>query len=369
MPRHLPTVLALLLSALAAACGGSGGGGGGVPAPVVGPATFTGTYFAVLYSGGHSPAAEGLATTGILVADGAGGAAHSETSNLTGVVSGPTTTPYTYTVAADGTLELFAGPTLFARGGISADGERAVLGSIASGAFAGILVLHRRQGVHDDTSLTGIYHLVTHALDPTFGDSGATTGSAAFDGGGNVAGGAATSNTMGSLVAGPFGSGIYSVIADGTSAYAPASMDLEGGVSGDGAVGLWGGGLVAGQLVATVIAVRETSAAGPGTFQGRYWVVSFERDPAGGDFRSFTGTATSDGSGGLTLVGTSNTEGVIAAEPPGATTYTVTPTGRLTVDAGGSVLAGGVTADGRFAALGGGTTLGSPPTLVVLARK
>jgi hypothetical protein len=64
-----------------------------------------------------------------------------------------------------------------------------------------------------------------------------------------------------------------------------------------------------------------------------------------------------------------NTEGVITSEPPQTTTYTVAANGKFTVDAGGNVLQGGISQDGRYAVLGGGTVAGSEPTLVLLVRK
>jgi hypothetical protein len=323
----------------------------------------------VLYSGNHVPAPQTVATTGILIADGAGGAVHSFVSNMLGTLSGPTTAPYTYTVASDGTLELFTGPNLVGRGGISADGECAVIGSVRAGAFAGILVLQRRAGVHDDTRLTGFYHLVVAAAFPTTGSSSSGVATVGFDGGGNAIGGPATSNTMGSITSGTFGDSTYSVIADGSSVLELPGAALEGGVAVDGALALWAGSTDASAPTSITFAVREATSAGLGTFQGAYWIVVFERDPIGAEFRSLTGTATSSGTGSVSFVGTSNTEGTIAAEPASATTYTVTPNGRLTVAAGGSNFAGGVTGDGRFAVLGGGTTGGSWPSLVVFCRK
>jgi hypothetical protein len=140
-------------------------------------------------------------------------------------------------------------------------------------------------------------------------------------------------------------------------------------VVGGGAAAVWGGSTTSGADPAVAAAVKAATSASVATLQGAYWIVLLERDPTSGEFRSLHGTATANGAGSLTLFSTSNTEGTIAVEPPQPTTYTVAADGTLTVDAGGNGLRGGVSQDGSFAVVGGGTAIGSSPTIVLLCRK
>lgn len=356
----------LALTALGA-CGGSGGGGSPVVV-AIGDGTFNGDYFAVFKLGGHMPGPRARGTTGILLADGAGAAVHSQVVNDGATVSAPTTTDYSYDVAADGTLALTVAGTEFLRGGIATDGHCALVGTVLPGAFPGILVLLRRQGFYDDASLSGAYHFVEFLFGALGGRSAAGTGSAVFDGtgGGTVT---VTFNSMGGIspvLSGPL---TYSVIADGTSSTTIGSADREGGVAAGGRAAVWGGSTTSGEAPVMSVVVKEATSAGLATLQGAYWMVLLERNPGSDDFRSLSGTATSNGAGSLTLLATSNTEGVIAAEPLQTTTYTVTANGKLTVDAGGSVLVGGVSQDGSFAVVGGGTAAGTNPMIVLLCRK
>jgi hypothetical protein len=369
----LGTARPLALAALTAlaACGGSGGGGGAPVVVVVGNEDFVGTYFAVLKAGREAGGPDARGATGTLTADGAGNASHTQTINDSGVVTGPTTTLYDFAVAADGSLELSLAGTVFARGGIPAHGDVALLASAAPGAFPGLIVLARRRGLHDETSLAGTYHFVELLFGSLGGASVAFTGTTTFDGLGGAST-TSTGNSMGLVASGITGSATYTVIGDGTSTYTPAALGpptQEGGVVAGGAVALWGGSTNDGQSPVVTVVIRESTGAGLATLEGAYWLVLLERDAGTGEFRSLHGTATADGAGALTLLATSNVEGVLAPEPLQTTTYTVSPIGRLTVDAGGSALVGGVSQDGSFAALGGGTAPGSNPTLAILARK
>ena len=358
-----------LLGAVAAlsACGGSGGGN--PPAgTILTVADYDGTYFIVFKTSGTTGTPEVLATTGTLTTDGAGNAAHSHTINHEGTVSGPSTTDYEYSVAADGALDLRIGTTLFARGGLSSDGRCALLGNMVPGTLPGVLVQLRREGLHGLSSLSGAYHYVELTYSPLGTASITFSGSVTFDGAG-AGTASAMANAMGTI-SGPLGGPIsYTVIGDGTSTFTLGSGVLEGGVADGGAVAIWGGATNGPESPGIAVAIKAASAAGLATLQGSYWIVGLARDPVSDDFRSFHGTAVADGIGNVTLLSTSNTEGVIATEPPQPTTYTVAPNGKLTVAAGGDALVGGVSADGRFAVVGGGTTPGSEPTICVLCRK
>jgi hypothetical protein len=337
---------------------------------VLGDDAFQGDYFAVLKAGGHAAAAtQARGTTGILVADGAGVAVHSQTINDSGVVSGPTTTPYGFDVAADGTLELSIGSTVFGRGGLSTDGRCALLCSVSPGAFPGIIVLHRREGQYANASLSGAYRFVAFSFFTVTASSSSVTASVLFDGVGGMTG-SATVNSMGTVLAGSLPASTYSVIADGTSVLAlGVTSVVEGGVVDGGSAAIWGGSTTGTSSPAMFVAVKEAASTTVATLQGAYWAVAIERDPVSDEFRSLHGTATADGAGGLTLLATVNTEGVLAPEPLQSTVYAVTASGQLTIDPAGSALVGGVTQDGSFAAVAGGTTPGSNPILLILRRK
>jgi hypothetical protein len=361
--------LALAALAALAACGGSGGGGGGPVVVGVSDATFHSTYFAVLAAGGTTSGLHALTSRGTLSANGAGIASHTSTGNDTGTITGPDTLVSTYDVAADGTLELTALSVPFARGGISADGRFALLGSVAPGAVPGFLALARRDGFYDLASLSGAYHLVMFSTDDRTEDSTGVTGLLTFDGAGSAAG-TITANFMGTVGApGPFSFG-YTVAGDGASTltFGPAPF-FEGGVAAGGLVGIWSGGLEAGSTPIMVAAVKAATSAGLATLQGSYWIVLLERDQGSREFRSIHGSAVANGAGSVTLFSTSNSEGVFVTEAPQTTTYTVAADGTLTVDAGGSGLRGGISQDGSFAVLGGGTLAGSNPTICLLCRK
>jgi hypothetical protein len=372
MPSRSFRGLGLFVLALLTACGGSGDGGGGgdvvPPIGVIDDSVFQGDYFTALTAGGHGLGAEGRGGTGVMVADGAGVVVHSQTINDSGVVFGPGTSPYGFDVAADGSLELSIAATVFARGGISADGRCALLGTVAPGLSPGFLVLHRREGQFANASLSGDYRLVSFQFAPVTGASLAFTGLVTFDGGG-VMTGSATLNSMGALLVGPLPASAYSVVADGTSVLTLGAADVEGGVLSGGAVAVWAGSTTATENPAIHVAVKAGATAGLSTLQGEYWAVAIRRDPVTDDFTSLTGTVTSDGVGGVTLLATANTEGVITVDPPQPTTYLLSATGQLTIDPAGSVLVGGVTQDGSFAAVAGGTSPGSDPILLILCRK
>lgn len=376
MLRRSVPLLATVGLVLLGACGGSGGGNGGQPVPVVlGNNAFAGTYFALLLTGGLTSSGPAMrATTGTLTADGAGHASHTQVANDSGDVSAPSTFLYDFAVAPDGTLALSSGALVFARGGIAADGRMALLSSTFPGGFPGVFVLLRREGFHEITSLSGDYRVAEYVFAPLSGDSAALVGDGTFDGAG-VATLTVGANAMGTVLAGRSFPIEYSVIGDGTSSVVfdvsglAGPPVIEGGVGAGGDVAVWAGSTTDMQSPNLLVALRAPASAGPGTLQGAYWAVLLERDPGSDEFRSLYGTVTADGVGGITLAATSNTEGVLAVEPPQSTTYSVSPGGKLSVDAGGNLLAGGITGDGRYAALGGGLAAGSNPTIVLLCRK
>jgi hypothetical protein len=369
MPRSVARFTVVALSVLAA-CGGSGGGGGTQPLVVaLDDATFQGTYFAVLKAGRNTGGAEGVTSTGTFSTGGAGIASQTQVSNRNGVLSGPTTTPYEYDVAVDGSLELRVIGMAVARGGVAADGACALVASIAPGAFPGVWAFVRRSGFHTPASLSGNYSFVLMQTASLGGSTATLTGTADFDGAGGVDL-TAQPNFMGTIRPSFTLPLTYTVLGDGTSVFDPGGLQVEGGVSADGVLAVWAGGTDAFDPVpAVAVALRAATSAGPATFRGEYWIVSLARDPASGEFRSLHGTASANGAGSVTLASVANTEGVITSEPPQTTTYTVAANGKFTVDAGGNVLQGGISQDGRYAVLGGGTVAGSEPTILLLLRK
>jgi hypothetical protein len=144
---------------------------------------------------------------------------------------------------------------------------------------------------------------------------------------------------------------------------------VEGGVVNGSSAAIWGGSTTDTTAPSVLVAVKHAASSTVATLQGAYWIVSIQRDPITDEFVSFHGTATADGAGGISLLVTTNTEGVLAAQPLQSTAYAVTASGQLTIDPANSALVGGVSQDGSFAAVAGGTTLGSNPILVILRRK
>jgi hypothetical protein len=369
MLTHVSRALAVSALAALTSCGGSGGGGGGPPVVVLlDNATLNGPYFMV-YMAGESGPPDAEGATGLGTSDGEGGVPVSQTTNDMGTVTGPTGISYEYSVAGDGELAMGVGVIEVARGGVSADGECALVASSAFGPKPAVMALLRRGGTYSDASLSGAYHFVGFAVSVGGGESVGFTGPVTADGAGTLSGAAVGVNLMGTVGTAAV-SGTYAIAADGTAQFTTSVPEtFAGGVIKGGAVAVFGGSVTAGDAPGLLVFVRAAVSASDATFQGAYWAVTLSRDAVTGEFRSQTGTVTSDGAGNLTLEAVSNTEGTFVVEPPQPATYGVAADGTLTVGGGGHTMVGAITEDGSFAVAGGGTSPGSDPILVLLCRK
>ena len=356
---------ALLALTVLAACGGSGGG----PTVVgLGNATLSGPYFAIFVSGENGPPPRAEGTTGSGTSDGAGHVPLSLTTNQMGVVTGPLSVPFEYTVLGDGTLAIGVPVAEVARGGVSADGACGLVGANAGGTTPAVMALLRRAGSYSNASLTGAYRLVAFGTS-TSGSTVGITGPVTADGAGSVSGAAVTANLMGAVGSFPF-TATYAVLPDGTAQIDTSTPEtFAGGVVKGGAVAVFGGAVSGDDGPGMLVLVRGASGASNATFRGAYWVVTIARDAVTGDFRSQWGTVTTDGAGNLTLTAVANLEGTFSTVPPQAATYSVAANGTLTVIGGGNTMVGAVTQDGSFAVAGGGTNAGSDPILVLLCKK
>jgi hypothetical protein len=311
-----------------------------------------GTYFAFQFSGAASPVV-GFASTGTLTADGMGNASRTYVANSLGTVSGPTSQSYTYVVEPNGSLALDAGLLVTLRGGVTADGECALLGAAANGLNPTVVPLFRRSGALSAASLSGAYHIAIFTAVPSTGDSETFAGPVTFDGVGGASFSSIHHNLMG-LLSTSTGSFAYTVAGDGTSVATFGAGQYTGGVVSGGALGIWGGSVSSGQRPALIAVVRAGASATLATFQGDYWWLNLRRRPDSSEiYSSIAGTLTADGAGGLTAMGLGNLEGSIVSTPLLTESYTVEAGGKLTLTLGGLTV-GGITDDGRFAISSGG---------------
>jgi hypothetical protein len=353
------TVLAVALTA----CGGSGGGEGGGD---LSNADLVGTYFAFQFSGTDDTTINGFTATGTFTADGMGDASRTYVANDMGTVSGPISQPFTYDVAADGALVLSPGLLVSARGGLSADGEVALLGMTAPNFNPGVMALFRRSGILDTASLTGAYHMAFLRVSPATGDTVTFTGPVAFDGSGGVSFTDIAVNGMGAQTTST-STFTYTVAGDGASTATIGAAVFPGGVVSGGDLAIWGGSTTAAQSPGLLVVARAATSASLATFQGDYWIVRLARNPVLGGYASSVGSATADGAGGLSLELTTNDEGTVISGA-GTTTYTVAGDGALTIGFS-QPLPGGITEDGRFAVLGGASGTAASPSICLLVRK
>lgn len=151
--RLLPVAVAIALLCCLAACGG-GSSSSGPTTPSYANADFVGTYQLVCL-GGSRASADTSATYGFITADGMGELAGMVGENLNGTASPLSATGnIPYLVQPDGTLL-----TDNLAGYLACDGDCAVLATTEDGQDPMICLLIRREGIYDDSLLSGNYHL------------------------------------------------------------------------------------------------------------------------------------------------------------------------------------------------------------------
>lgn len=373
--RTLPFVALIIVigSALVVTTGGCGGGGAVVPGGetvIAGPsdADFVGGYFWQLWTG--SPAANNASQWGIVTADGAGSInAGLIEQNAVGALAGPFGIgPLPYTVDASGRLEIDMGGSTLA-GGITEDGAIAAVTQITPGNNPTVAILPRGQGVYNDASLNGEYHLCSFWWNGG-GELARWGGTVTFDGVGGGFNYSAGLNNNGFITppGPPMGWGAYSVGPAGRVTWNHPIAWVSGGIGLGGDLIVFSGSTQATDLQILTILIRKGAGLNNATLSGSYNLVLLGAGNAPPPrYTTSMGTVEADGAGQM-VVGptTSNTDGAIAENAGGAMIpYAVGPDGTLT--ASGNLL-GGVSPDGRCAVFSGGNTGGSSPQIWFLYR-
>jgi hypothetical protein len=253
-------------------------------------------------------------------------------------------------------------------GSLAAGGNVFVAGSVRSGDLPEIFAMTRRGSGASDDDLSGEYHAVVFRFD---GSGVSTVGTASFDGAGSgsLLPGALT-NTDGAIGAALAPAPMtYSVALDGEVDFAfTFGAAFEGGLDPSGTIALTAGSTAAGEDPQVFFLLKDATSASDATFSGDYRIVVLSYDVSEDDFLSFTGTLAADGAGNATMQGTVNRDGVLSTLSSEAFTYSVAPDGTVSLFNPAGTLSGGIDQTGTFVVLGGMTTVGGDPTLMVLVR-
>jgi hypothetical protein len=328
-------------------------------------AQLQGTYSAVHYEGDSS----GLY---ILTFDGAGNFSGTDMLNNAGTVSSAAVSG-TYTVAADGTLNISPTDGSTITGSLTADGNTLVTAQESEDFDSEILVGFKEgQTNFSNASLTGIYTAVRYAYG-SMGDSGGLW-TVTFDGAGNFSG-TDTLNNAG-MVSSAAVSGTYTVAADGTLTIDPTGgATIIGSLSADGTT-MVSNQAAAGSSPQALVGIRQGQTNFSNTnLMGTYTAVRYDsaitNDGSSTGDRSSFWNVTFDGAGNFSGTDTFN----IAATDYSATvsgTYTVAADGTLTITEtlGGDPnlvavpFVGGLSADGHTL-VASQTTSERPPSILV----
>ncbi len=366
-------LLALILGAglvAATACGGGGGGTGGLV--VADP--FNGEYHFVQYTGKAGPPYAAMGAWGDFTSDGTGTVtAGTSWSIENGVLDGPTpgsTVPYT--MLPGRRIEWLVSGFPLVEGGVSANGEHAILGSVLTTMDPTIVLLTKPPTGMGLGSLVGNYHYAQLITSPTGTTDATYWGLANFDGAGSVDL-VLYGNIDGSLIGPAATTESYLVAPDGTVGLSLGTQRFGGVLRQDGQVAWLGGSVTGGGVTTIGVLIKYSSGATLGTFSGDYHIagMSVSDDVAPPiNWQSLTGTIDSSGTGQfrMTSLTTLSDNGTVntASSPGTPTPYTVAPNGGMTIP--GANLVGAVASDGSVAAVVGGTAAGSPHILWVMIR-
>ncbi len=354
------------LLALAPACGGGGGGGGGVVLDA-----FNGTYHWSQLFGDAGPPLRGTGLWGNATSDGSGmltGGTSWTISN--GVLQVPKSlTPTVYTLPGAGRLHFLAGGVPFAEGGVSGNGQQAILGAVNLGGDPSIALFTRYASGLGNGALNGTYHFAQFLTAPTGTGDAVTWGTATFDGVGGL-NFSLFANSNGTVFGPTVVASSYSVTPNGTLTFSINTEAYTGGVRQDGMVAFFSGGTGTGDGASTGLLIKASTAATNATFSGLYHYVGMFADHTAApaiNWRSYTGTMNVDGLGGLgfTTATELRDDGTVVSPLSIPGTYSVLPNGTMTVF--GNVV-GAVAPDGSVAAFIGGTTNLSDLLIYVMIR-
>jgi hypothetical protein len=368
-------ILLLALVLPIGACGG--GGGGGDTGAGLDNSTFNGTYivaqFAKLRSFAVPVDEEAKSTFGTVVADGMGMATPTFGENDNAFVTAPMLdAAVAYTVAADGSLTL---PSSI--GGITADGSAALFMESSAGTTPSVGVAFRPSGAYTNATFTGDYHLARilgAALTHSSVFSTTAQGAVVSDGIGGVIFPNVMTNNAGLVAAAAGGPSVYVVAADGSMTMTGVGGDVQGGIAPGGDFAVLSGSTTGGFPPSMAALIKKSVAATNAVFSGTYWAVGISSDPgSNNNWKSFFGTVTANGTGGMNYVSTTeNTEGVISTNN-GLDDYAVQADGTLITSdvagiGGGPFSTGAVSPDGKYAYLSGGLG-GGGPMFTLFVRK
>jgi len=356
---------------IAAACGGGGSSTPVVP-PQASEALLEGHAFLVSLRKctavpGVLCAADVSAAWGVASFDGAGTVLRRLEVNADGSLSPPGDASSVYEVDPDReTRLLFMGGEVY-RGTCAASGDLVLAGTVGVDDPA-VVLTGRREGFFDGVGvLEGAWRLCAVTWSDGTDSLGTLFGDVVFDtvGAGNLV---AEWNIEGTSVPPSAALAVAALAGDGSLfLHVGGLLDLEGGVVRGGDVALLGGGIVSMQNPALFVLVRAGATATTSSLAGTWGVVGFERQAGMGDFSSSTGRAVADAAGNVSLTLTVDREGTILTPPPSAATWSAGPDGALTLT-NGAVLVGGVSPNGDFAVVSGGTADGDDPALLLFVR-
>jgi hypothetical protein len=357
---------------LLAACGGSGSSGGGSAAFLHPDTLFAGSYFVAGIQGEQEGAESIAAYWGSATSAGAGEVELASASNRLGVVdplSAPESIPYG--VGLDRLFEIipqYPGISFF-RGGICENGDMAAAAGVLADFQPTVLLLGRRGGTHDESSLAGIYRYARYGGTVAGVTNVAGWGTFTFDGAG---GGSYELNVnQEGVVFGPANPLFtYEVDPDGTLRLdLGGGAELEGAVVAGGDVLLASGGTLPGSDPVTCVLVRQGAGLADADFVGEYFMLALLHDPATGAYSAFTGVLVADGAGASYFLGLRNEDGVVTVQEADTVATSVAPDGTVTfTTSSGDSFLGGMSPDGRFVAAAGTTNAGGAPIFLFLMR-
>jgi len=267
-------------------------------------------------------------------------------------------------------------------GGVTADGAVMGLAPVSLGAYPTVALLDRKEGVFSESDLVGTYHLGAIGFRVHWGVS--WWGSVSFDGAGRSVLHIAR-NEEGIVVdeRDVDRRGIYEVDADGGITFLWSEeepiLHFRGGLLAGGDLAVLATGNTMGvdphlEYEMQMVLVRAATPPAAPVLSGSWHVVGMVADEVGGVRRwiSSTGTASMVTTDELALEDlVLDDDGVImAAAVPTTFTTTPGPQGAFTavMASSGASYVGGLSPDGRFGFLAGGTDPLAPNALHVLFR-
>lgn len=360
----LSSLMLVSLAFYFSACGGGGGGGSQGTPPAVKTNVVDGTYHMHIFTARMATGSTLSSTWGTAVTNATGGIDLAGRFNLDSASANQALPAGSYdlTVSDAGVVQWSLGGVVTHEGGVSDDGQLVVLASVANLWDPSILVLTKASANNDVSQLVGEYR--TGVLEVSSALFGPLTG----DGAGALTG-LLDENNQGVVGFGaPFGGSATVGMYGNCDVTLPTAV-LRGALSTDGQVAVWGGDDATTPGAPFLFAgVRTAPGAGPA---GAYYAVAMEYAP-GPAVASSTGVVTFAGANAWSSTGRLNVEGVVSSVTGAGTFAFNSSTGELVMNRTGQNedMVGGVSADGRFIVVSGGSVSGSStPVLWIFCRR